>query len=83
MEWKLKRIALLSLFFISFVEFFLEHGRIDLVLMTSTSALLLWSAVYSLRRSHTTRKRGEPSRREGRANGRTARALKPSARGFE
>ncbi len=58
MEWKLKRIALLSLFFISVVEFFLEHGRIDLVLMTSTAALLLWSAVYSLRRSHTTRKRG-------------------------
>jgi len=54
----LKRIVLLSLFVISVVEFSLEHGRIDLVLMTSTSALLLWSAVYSFRRSHAMRKGG-------------------------
>ncbi len=52
----MKRIVLLSLFFVSGAESYLEHNRIDFLLMTSTSALLIWSVIYSLHRSRAVRR---------------------------
>jgi hypothetical protein len=37
-----KRIPLLTLFFVSAMEFILEHAGTDLVLMTGALAILLW-----------------------------------------
>ena len=52
----MKRIFLLALLFVSVAEFALEHGRIDLLLMTAALAFLLWSGLRALRRTHTARK---------------------------
>ena len=39
---RVKRITLAALFFLSAMEFMLEHAVIDLVLMTGALAILLW-----------------------------------------
>jgi hypothetical protein len=48
----LKRIPLLALFFVSAVEFTMEHAPIDLVLMSGALAILLWDGLHSPRRAH-------------------------------
>jgi hypothetical protein len=52
-----KRIALLALFFSAVGDFVLERGRIDLWLMTSSFALLLWRGPHALRFFHPSQKR--------------------------
>jgi hypothetical protein len=48
-----KRIPLLALFFVSVVEFAIEHARIDLVLMGAALAILLWGGLHSPRSRHS------------------------------
>lgn len=49
----MKRIPLLALFFVSVVEYAIEHARIDLVLMSAALAILLWGGFHSPRRTHS------------------------------
>ena len=42
MMTRLKRIPMLSLFFVAAMEFILEREGTDLVLMTGALAILLW-----------------------------------------
>jgi hypothetical protein len=39
---RVKRILLLAFFFVSLVDFMMDHTRIDLVFMTVAIAILLW-----------------------------------------
>jgi hypothetical protein len=57
---RVKRIPLLALFFVSAMEFILEHAWIDLVLMTGALTILLSGGVWKPRQIHTpSRKRAE------------------------
>jgi hypothetical protein len=44
---RVTRIPLLTLFFVSGMEFILENAPIDLVLMTSALAILLWGGSWT------------------------------------
>jgi hypothetical protein len=46
-DFRVTRIALLALFFVSVVGFTLEHARIDLVLVSASAlAILLWNGLW-------------------------------------